>query len=208
MSKDEKNTLERIRIAAENEFLNRGFRQASLRNIVKTAGVTTGAFYGYYSSKEELFSDLVDASYRYLIDTYQRALNYFAQLPPEQQPEQMGKISGNCMREMLLYMFEHRNSFRLLLQCADGTRYAAMIDELVELEVESTHQYYTVLEKLGHTVVYIDERLEHILVTGLMNAYFEIILHDMSMDDAKRYLNELNDFYLAGWKKLWSSNAL
>lgn len=208
MSKDEKNTLERIHIAAENEFLNRGFRQASLRNIVKTAGVTTGAFYGYYSSKEELFSDLVDASYRYLIDTYQRALSYFAQLPPEQQPEQMGKISGNCMREMLLYMFEHRNSFRLLLQCADGTRYAAMIDELVELEVESTHQYYTVLEKLGHTVVYIDERLEHILVTGLMNAYFEIILHDMSMDDAKRYLNELNDFYLAGWKKLWRSNAL
>ncbi len=83
---------------------------------------------------------MVDASYRYLIDTYQKALNYFAQLPPEQQPEQMGKISGNCMREMLLYMFEHRNSFRLLLQCADGTRYAAMIDELVELEVESTHQ--------------------------------------------------------------------
>lgn len=26
---------------------------ASLRNIVKTAGVTTGAFYGYYKSKEE-----------------------------------------------------------------------------------------------------------------------------------------------------------
>ena len=48
-------TLEHIHIAAKKEFLEKGFRSASLRNIVKSAGVTTGALYGYYSSKEELF---------------------------------------------------------------------------------------------------------------------------------------------------------
>lgn len=49
-------TLEHIHIAAKKEFLEKGFRSASLRIIVKSAGVTTGAFYGYYSSKEELFA--------------------------------------------------------------------------------------------------------------------------------------------------------
>lgn len=44
-------TLELIHSAAKAEFLSKGFKSASLRNIVKTAGVTTGAFYGYYSSK-------------------------------------------------------------------------------------------------------------------------------------------------------------
>ena len=34
------------------EFLDKGFQGASLRQIVKNAGVTTGAFYGYFSSKE------------------------------------------------------------------------------------------------------------------------------------------------------------
>ena len=43
-------TQERILSAAMDEFLQRGFRSASLRSIVKTAGVTTGAFYGYYDS--------------------------------------------------------------------------------------------------------------------------------------------------------------
>ena len=38
--------------AAMQEFLEKGYKSASLRNIVKTAGVTTGAFYGYYDSKE------------------------------------------------------------------------------------------------------------------------------------------------------------
>ena len=31
---------------AKKEFMEKGFQAASLRNIVKTAGVTTGAFYG------------------------------------------------------------------------------------------------------------------------------------------------------------------
>ena len=33
---------------------------ASLRYIVKQAGVTTGAFYGYFSSKEALFASIVE----------------------------------------------------------------------------------------------------------------------------------------------------
>ena len=36
--------------AAKAEYLQKGFKSASLRNIVKTAGVTTGVFYGYYLS--------------------------------------------------------------------------------------------------------------------------------------------------------------
>ena len=49
---DERNTLERIHQTATTEFLEKGFQGASLRNIVKSAGVTTGAFYGYYSARK------------------------------------------------------------------------------------------------------------------------------------------------------------
>lgn len=48
MSKNEQSTLNLIFSAAMQEFLEKGFKSASLRNIVKEAGVTTGAFYGYY----------------------------------------------------------------------------------------------------------------------------------------------------------------
>ena len=48
-------TLENIHQAAKAEFLEKGYKDASLRNIVKSVGMTTGAFYGYYKSKEELF---------------------------------------------------------------------------------------------------------------------------------------------------------
>ena len=53
-------TLEKIQDAAMEEFLDKGFLGASLRQIVKNAGVTTGAFYGYFSSKEALFASIVE----------------------------------------------------------------------------------------------------------------------------------------------------
>lgn len=45
-------TLERIHQAAKAEFLEKGYKDASLRNIVKSVGMTTGAFYGYYKAKK------------------------------------------------------------------------------------------------------------------------------------------------------------
>lgn len=51
MEQTSSSTLERIHLAAKAEFLEKGYQAASLRNIVKNAGVTTGAFYGYYDSK-------------------------------------------------------------------------------------------------------------------------------------------------------------
>ena len=58
VGENEKTTLELIHNAAKAEFMEKGFREASLRNIAKSAGVTTGALYGYYGSKEELFKEL------------------------------------------------------------------------------------------------------------------------------------------------------
>ena len=52
-----------------------------MRNIVKSVGMTTGAFYGYYKSKEELFEALTGEHYRYLLDCFIKAQKDFADLP-------------------------------------------------------------------------------------------------------------------------------
>ena len=60
MEEKSPDTLEKIKQAAVEEFSDKGFLGASLRQIVKKAGVTTGAFYGYFSSKEALFNAIVE----------------------------------------------------------------------------------------------------------------------------------------------------
>lgn len=202
MSEAELTTLELIHDAAKKEFLDKGFKSASLRNIVKTAGVTTGAFYGYYKSKEELFEALVGQQYETFMYCYCRAQEDFAKLPPGEQPEKMGSISGKCMHDMLIYAYENLEEFKLLLCCSEGTRFASMIDEMVEIEIKGTHDYQEVLNQLGRPSPRIDPRLEHILVTGMFNAFFELVIHEMPLEEAEKYLIEMREFYTAGWMKI------
>ena len=195
-------TLERIHHAAKTEFLEKGFRSASLRNIVKNVGLTTGAFYGYYKSKEELFEALVGEHYRYLIERFRDAQKEFAALPDEQQPKAMSDISGLCMFDMLHYAYQHLEECKLILCCSEGTRFSGLIDEMVEIEVESTHAYLRVLEKLGRPAPTLDPTLEHILITGMFHTFFELIIHEMPLPDAENYVREMREFYTAGWMKI------
>ena len=202
MSEDQQTTLDMIHAAAKAEFLEKGFKSASLRNIVKTAGVTTGAFYGYYDSKEALFEALVGKQYRHFMDCYCKAQEDFTKIPAAQQPDNLSEISGTCMHDMLLYAYANLEEFKLLLSCSEGTRFAGMIDEMVEIEIKGTHDYQAVLEKLGYCSPPIDPRLEHILITGMFNAYFELIIHEMPLQKAEEYLSEQQAFYTAGWMKI------
>ena len=202
MGETNNSTLERIHAAAQAEFLKKGYQGASLRNIVKTAGVTTGALYGYYDSQEALFAALVDEPFRHVLDTYRAAVFGFEALWPEEQVVQMGEVGRHCMQELLVYMDARRTAFHLILERAEGTPYASLIDQLVTLEVTATERYCGVLRSMGKTVPDIDPRLEHMLVTGMMNAYCEIIIHDIPLADAQRYLEDLSDFYTAGWLKI------
>lgn len=206
MSEAEQTTLERIHAAAKEAFMEYGFKSASLRSIVKTAGVTLGAFYGYYNSKEELFEALVCEQYNHMMDCYRKAQTDFAALPQEEQLEHMSEISGECMTEMLLYAYEHLDEFKLILCRSEGTRFSGMIDEMVEIEVKGTQDYKEVLKALGRPSPEIDPRLEHILITGMFGTFMELIIHEMPLEQALIYLNEMRAFYSAGWMKIMGQN--
>lgn len=202
MSEIELTTLESILNAGKKEFLEKGFKDASLRNIVKEAGVTTGAFYGYYKSKEELFDAFVKEPYEIFMNKYKQVQNEFANLPDNLQPDQMNQVSGDCMDWMVVFIYENFDAFELLVRCKEGTRYQSFIDELVEIEVTATYQFISVLQKLGRPVKNVDPQLEHILVSGLFTSFFETVIHKMPQQQAIEYIHQLRDFYSAGWAKI------
>ena len=195
-------TLEKIQQAAMDEFAEKGFLGASLRQIVKQAGVTTGAFYGYFSSKEALFASIVEPHAAALMGKFMEAQTSFAELPEAEQPEHMGMESSACIHWMVDYICAHREPVKLLLCKAEGTSYEQFVHTMVEDEVEYTLQYMEVLRRLGHVFPHLDESLCHILASGMFNGIFEIVIHDMPKEQAMHYVDQLRDFYTAGWLKL------
>lgn len=195
-------TLEKIQQAALAEFLDKGFLGASLRQIVKNAGVTTGAFYGYFSSKEALFNAIVEPHAAALMGRFMEAQTTFAELPEKEQPEHMGLESGRCVDWMVDYICAHREPVKLLLCCAEGTSYEHFVHNIVEVEVEYTQRYMEVLRRLGRDIPVLDKSLCHIIASGMFNGIFEIVVHDMPRDQAMRDVDQLRAFYTAGWSKL------
>lgn len=202
MSEKDQSTLENIHEAGKREFLAKGFRAASLRSIVREAGVTTGAFYGYYKSKEELFDKLAGEQARAIQARYMQAHADFARLSPEQQRADMSSISYECMDWMMDYVYDNLDAFKLLICCSEGTKYEDLIHEMVEIEVESTRCFIQNLRNLGQEVPEVDPQLEHILASGMLTAFFEMVVHDMTKSQAVNYVRELREFYTAGWGKI------
>lgn len=63
-------TIEKLKKAGKEEFLENGYQRASLRKICKSAGVTTGAFYFSFESKEALFKAILEP----LVNQYEAML--------------------------------------------------------------------------------------------------------------------------------------
>ena len=196
-------TLKKIQEAAMAEFLDKGFQGASLRQIVKNAGVTTGAFYGYFSSKEALFASIVEPHAAALMGRFMEAQTSFSELPEQEQPEHMGLESSQCVNWMVDYIFcDHREPVKLLLCKAEGTSYEHFVHNMVEVEVEYTLRYMDVLRRLGREVPELSQSLCHIIASGMFNGLFEIVVHDMPKEQALRDVEQFRTFYTGGWLKL------
>lgn len=202
MEKQESGTLEKIQQIAIAEFLDKGFRGASLRQIVRNAGVTTGAFYGYFSCKEALFASIVEPHAKALMNRFVDAQLSFSALPSSEKPQHVGVESGEYIDWMVEYVYEHKDPVKLLFSCAEGTSYDNFIHHMVEIEEAATLNYLDELRQMGKDIPALDKSLCHIIASTMFDSIFEIVIHDIPYDEAKRNIKLLREFYSAGWQRL------
>lgn len=202
MSNEESTTLQNILAAGKEEFLQKGFKSASLRNIVKTAGVTTGAFYGYFSGKEALFAALVEEHAKAIMNIFMSAQEDFEKLPEKEKANHMGVESRTSLDKIVDYIYEHFDEFKLLVCKSEGTCYENFVHNMVEIEVDETLAFIDVLRAQGMDVPYMEKAVCHMIVSGMFTGIFELIKHDMKKENAKKYVAEFQNFYIAGWSKI------
>lgn len=202
MSSQEQSTLNRILRYGAEEFLNKGFLSASLRNIVKQAGVTTGAFYGYFPDKTALFNALVAPAAEGLREYFLSIQQDFAALSPDRQAIEMPSYAGGEIEGMLDYIYSHYDAFKLILCCSEGTPYANYVDTIVEIESEYTLRFIKTMRDAGYKLRELDRHLMHMLANALFSGIFEVVVHDSEKEEAMRNIKELMDFFTTGWIKI------
>ena len=204
MSTKAEDTEKNILNTARKHFLKDGFSGASLRNIVKDAGLTTGAFYKYYPTKEALFDALTDPYIEHIYQIYDRVVEDFEKLSAKEQTSNMSDTSGDGMDQMIDYIYEHYDNFRLLLKCGDSGKFETFIHNMVDREMRSSLEYVKKMKEDGIEIPIVGESLMHMIYTGFFSSIFQIIEHDIDKETAKRNVHKLRDFNTGGWERLWN----
>lgn len=98
-------TLRKLLDAAATEFADKGFHEASISGITRSAGVALGTFYTYFDSKDAIFRALVsDMS------------SGVAQAAREALDPAMGalEIERVALRAFLSFAAEHKEIYRII----------------------------------------------------------------------------------------------
>ncbi len=199
MAKQIEGVAERILSCAKAEFLDKGYTDASLRTIAAAAETSTNSIYVRFQDKEGLFSAIVEPVLNEMIERFVKIQKTFHRMDWAEQAAQMPDYADGGTMELVEYMYDHLDEFRLLLDASYGTRFHNFVDELVRIEMEYTYKY---MEAVGSTAQLGDattQRLLHIVTTSRFESIFEIIRHGMSLEEARKYIGLLSRYHRTGF---------
>ena len=197
--------MEEILKAAKEEFLSLGYIDASMRNIAKKAKLTTGSLYYRFLDKAEML-EMLDAvvgnEAEELLATFKQIQNDFAKKEIKRQINEMTTYTENGLHILLNYIYDHYESFKIIICKSRGSKYEFYLDSLVDVEVENTYRFINELKAKNIKVKEPSEDLIHILCTSFFASIFEVVHHDMKKEEALKYADEIYAFNQAGWSVL------
>lgn len=202
MAKQIEGVYEKVLECAKLEFLEKGFKDASLRIIAQNSDTSTGSIYTRFSDKEQLFNAVVEPAVSALQSWFRQQQENFHQLPEDTQANHSFEYSSGLVDVFVDYLYEYFDLFKLLITGSSGTRYAEFINDIVEIDVAYTIKF---MEFTGNNALSsgkITTRLIHILSSAYYSGLFEIVIHGMPREEAYAYARQLRRFFMCGWQDI------
>lgn len=173
--------------SAKKEFLAEGFEKASLKEICRNAGVTTGAIYKRYKDKEELFAAVVKDTVEELDKIADEKCGVDLAQISDEALVNAWDMDEAYMMWWFQYLFDRYDGFVLLIKCAETTRYSNFQHDWVEKMTEGTFSYYKEAFRRGLTKVDISKGELHILLSAFWTTIYEPFIHGYNLNQIEEH---------------------
>lgn len=119
---------------ALKEFMEKGYKGASIRNIARKSNTSVGNIYKYFESKEDLYENLIGS-------VYHRLMDYINQFDKVELNEKAQLIFYELMEKIMEIFNENSTEIAILLNRSSGSKYenckSIFVDFITRIVTES-----------------------------------------------------------------------
>lgn len=201
MPRDKSLSHEKVKRAIREEFLEKGYDDASIRSIGARAGMTSAGLYRHYPDKEAMYCAMVEpliASIKTWTNRH-TAMKFDMVDGGAKNEDLFGENFIDLIKEVIL---PRRDEFKLLMTRSSGTKYENFINDYVEENQKKFMEAIRHLKKRGYKTLDVSEEELHMLLSAYLTACFEPIIHDYDDKKIIKYLNTVQQFFMPGWLKI------
>ncbi len=182
--------------AAEAVFSDRGLVAAKVVEITTRAGVSKGAFYLHFESKEDCFRQIVEGVLARL------ALSgKFPELETVTGPDDIPALLENRLREsieLFEFCWQNRGIMKMILEGGGGSPYAYLLEEFAAGMVQQSETWIAHATKMGLYRSDIDPAIVARLISGTFERLVREIIKQPRRPDIEGWARQAQDLLARG----------
>ena len=192
---DDVATRDKLLQSGKQYFLEYGFQAAPLRKIASDAGFTSGAFYGYFATKEDLFYALTDQTASGFMELLDQIRQEMLSLPKKQQLGGMCSVYVEHIPELVDFVTAHRDEIDLIVNASKGTKYEDFKGLIKRRNAENITQ---AASSGDPSVQALPEIITEVLMDGYIDMLFRLVLSGKDRETTCKCLEAIAYVYETG----------
>lgn len=190
----------RVLAVAKLQFGQKGFRQASIREIADLAGIRAGNLYNYFTNKDELFREVV-RPVLYALETMLQ--EHHGTRGEDIMMMKSEKYLETCIEEYVSLINTYRELMIILLFRAQGSslehfrkNYTERSTALVKAWFASMRQKYPEINTA------VSDFSIHLHTVWMFTMFEELLTHPVSGQEMEDILHDYILFEIQGWRAI------
>ena len=198
-----KETIENLLKSAKKEFAEKGYMKASLRNICREAGVTTGALYFFFKDKDDLFRGVVGGPLMELRTCLERHMSEELKELDNYTPGMDVNLEDDmaAAAEAVKILFKHKEVFEILITKAQGSSLDNVVDDIADL----MNKHYTDMfwNMKGYSskkqMTKEDKFIVHWMAHNQVDIFVHLLTHCKNEKEGLKQLKGMFAYIIGGW---------
>lgn len=204
--KQDKETKLKLLASARMEFMEKGYMNASLRNICRNAGVTTGALYFFFKDKADLYESLTRDTVAGIFGIMNAHFSNEHDMATQSEMIDFKNVDNSKdiddSMKIVHIMYEHRDDVLLVLTKSQGSPIEGIVDKFIETAEAHYKNMAHQMERL-YPDKKLDDRLIHWLSHEMIEMFVYMITHIEDESQAVSFMKQSIAYMISGWYGLF-----